>query len=594
MSIENNQISKNKSFSSNNSSSNNSNTQTLNNNQIFIRQEVFDNLVYPFSIKLDENVIIQLFRKLHIMSSIDYKISLDNWIDQSLNFIQGLTEKEAIILFNTYKCISSDFEIQTNKKNDKNTVDVRYFGLFIALQCYSQKNKINTIDTLDKNAYSSSAYGNYNTNPIYNSSMYNSPLSSPRGKQNSLRNSNSNQVNDISNMINFVRTNIKLFLRLVATDIHNSETQLNSSEFNTLKFFFRINEENNTNKLNNQLSSSQTSTHSNSSIKSYNMQRTGLSGIAPFFLNFSPTTKVNIEKITDWISNVITSSQIDSDEHTVFLKNLSKCTTVKKDMSGKSVKIVSSEDSQIFIDSCVSNLKVVSCINCVIFVAGVTKITTIEKNESCNITVYSNFIKIGNTIDCKVNCSAFQEPVMYGNNIGLVIGPHNAYYEGFTETLKAAKFGIFEVEKKNDKKEKEVSYYNNLFSTPVVIMQNLSTSTSTSKLKNNYDILSPKDFAPLSTPFISKTSEPLIMTDKSFPLTPKEYLKEYIAKLDVFKNIQKLIKEAELDQNQEKVLHVAIQGHFKEWLINTNNVKNISDIVKVMDMGTLSKSENIS
>jgi hypothetical protein len=60
---------------------------------IFIRPELFDHLVYPLSIKLDENLIIQLFRKLHIMSTIDYKIKLEEWIEQSMANFPGFTGK---------------------------------------------------------------------------------------------------------------------------------------------------------------------------------------------------------------------------------------------------------------------------------------------------------------------------------------------------------------------------------------------------------------------------------------------------------------------------------------------------------------------
>ena len=71
--------------------------------QFYARVELFDHVIYPLSVRIDDNNIIQLFRKLHIMSTIDYKISLDDWVEQSTKNLPGFTEKEAIILFNTYK-----------------------------------------------------------------------------------------------------------------------------------------------------------------------------------------------------------------------------------------------------------------------------------------------------------------------------------------------------------------------------------------------------------------------------------------------------------------------------------------------------------
>ncbi len=58
---------------------------------ISIRYDLFDHLIYPLNVKFDENLIIQLFRKLHIMSSIDYKISLNEWIDESVKSLQGFS-----------------------------------------------------------------------------------------------------------------------------------------------------------------------------------------------------------------------------------------------------------------------------------------------------------------------------------------------------------------------------------------------------------------------------------------------------------------------------------------------------------------------
>jgi hypothetical protein len=128
-------------------------------NIIYIRTEIFDHLIYPLPVKLDDNNIIGLFRKLHIMSTIDYKISLNEWIDQSTKTLAGFTgkylitlEKEATILFQTYKVFSSEleggssisntrYESSLSNNTNKASVDVRYFGLFFALQLYMQRLK---------------------------------------------------------------------------------------------------------------------------------------------------------------------------------------------------------------------------------------------------------------------------------------------------------------------------------------------------------------------------------------------------------------------------------------------------------------------
>jgi hypothetical protein len=41
--------------------------------------------------------------------------------------------------------------------------------------------------------------------------------------------------------MSFIKSNLKLMLRLVSTDIHNNEVSLTANEFNSLRVVFRIN-----------------------------------------------------------------------------------------------------------------------------------------------------------------------------------------------------------------------------------------------------------------------------------------------------------------------------------------------------------------
>ncbi len=74
--------------------------KNMNFNLISLKYELFDHLIYPISIKLDDNSIIQLFRKLHIMSSIDYKISYEEWVEQAISNLAGFTGNNLIFDFN--------------------------------------------------------------------------------------------------------------------------------------------------------------------------------------------------------------------------------------------------------------------------------------------------------------------------------------------------------------------------------------------------------------------------------------------------------------------------------------------------------------
>ena len=249
--------------------------------KIYIRPELFDHLIYPLTAKLDDNLILLLFRKLHVSSEIDFKIPLKSWVTKAKEI--GLSETEANVLFQTYKVFDNDNSEYSNNlnsryesANSKNSVDVRYFGLFFALQSFAFRTKVSlNIDKGDKS-------------PSY----FASPLSSPRGKNlNSLR--NQNQGLEYQYFVNLIKSNLKLFLRIIASDIHNTETTINMNEFNTLKFLFKLDE--------NDLYKSSTLNNNNTLNKSKNT----LSNYTHFFDNLPSVAKIGMNKVNEFLSELI-------------------------------------------------------------------------------------------------------------------------------------------------------------------------------------------------------------------------------------------------------------------------------------------------
>jgi hypothetical protein len=443
--------------------------------------------------------------------------------------------------FETSKLNAHNSRYDSQKMSD--SVDVRFFGLFFALQLFHQRSKVNNMDSREKNPYTATM--NY----------YSSPLSSPRGKASpSIRTGSSLEYQII---LNFVKSNLKLFLRLIASDIHNTETSLNSNEFNTLKFFFKI---------------------PNESFKN-NTQT--LSSYAPFFVNFSTTTKINIEIIYEWLINTIytgagpgnnnylsvnTSYSGPDIDDLIQLKNLSKCVTLKENLQNKNVKISQCEDSYIYINSNCNNVKISNCNNCTIVLGSVSRITSIDKCENCNITCATNLIRVSNTIDSTIFSYSISEPILFGDNRALVMAPHNVYYNDLSSQIKLARFPSISPQ-----------FINN-FCNPF----NLNVIDGR-KENVNFQIMQPKDFFVNVVPFANDKGD-------SLPLTPKEYV-DFIKEREANQNkIKNLISQADLGEEQEKALHVAIQGYFREWLVNSGNIKNMSEIVKMIDVNVSSSN----
>ena len=461
------------------------------------------------------------------MSEIDFKIPMKEWLKNASEI--GLTKTEATVLFQTFKIYEGDLpESSSSTKNryesstnNKNSVDVRYFGLFFALQSFSQRTKISLIvDKTEKN-------------PSY----FTSPLSSPRGKSsNNYR--LASQGLEYQFILNYIKSNLKLFLRIVASDIHNTETTICANEFNTLKILFIIED------------------NKHNSIHDKNKKGVSLSNYLHCFDNLPPVTKINMNIINEFLLSTLSNSAPELSNYCT-IKGLSKCVTIKtgNEYQNKNLLISNCDDTYIYINTNVSNCKISLCTNCTIVIAVASKIITLDKCEKCNICIISNFTRISNMIDSNVYLFSVNEPILYGDNRGLRLGPHNVTYNELYIHVKESRLTISQNSYKN-------------FSLPIYLNNNNN--------KEHINIIKPEEFTTIVVPF--EANDPF-----NYILTPKPYLEVIQKRYNNYANIQKMIKEAGFQESQEKAFHIALQGFFREWLVTSGNFKPMNDLVKMID-----------
>jgi TBCC domain-containing protein 1 len=195
-----------------------------------------------------------------------------------------------------------------------------------------------------------------------------------------------------------------------------------------------------------------------------------------------------------------------------------------------------------------------NCINCIVFVAAVGKISSIDKCENCQISVATNFLRVSNSIDTTIYSYVTQEPILFGDNRGLILAPHNVGYNDFMQFLKFAKIHLSSV------------YINN-WGKPIIMNK---------EEKEMFEIMLPKDYMRMVVPFNSDNC--------GLNLSPKEYYDVIKEREETMNSIKAMIKDAKLLEEQEKALHVAIQGYFRDWLVSSGNIKNISELVKMIDI----------
>ena len=255
---------------------------------------------------------------------------------------------------------------------------MKNFSLFLGLQLYSASTNRQSIEnasslgskfnsefpafsaTMPASAFQHSALPNL-------SGTISSPMASPRSK--ATRASLGPHNSELQILQHFIKTNLKLFLKLISSDLQSSEPVLNSAEFNALSMIFNTaNDE-------------------------------PMTSIVPYFHSMS--TKVPADDLYEIVVNALANIDMTTLPSYLFLNGLSRCVTTKsEEATGKDVRIINCEDSYIYINSSINQLTMINCKDVTIFVAAVAKICTIDKCESCCVSLTCNMVRIGNSIDC--------------------------------------------------------------------------------------------------------------------------------------------------------------------------------------------------
>jgi len=270
-----------------------------------------------------------------------------------------------------------------------------------------------------------------------------------------------------------------------------------------------------------------------------------------------------------------------------------KCVTIKDQSFCKKpiLKIHSCEDSFIYINAAVDFVSITNCVNCTIFVAGIRKICAVDKSEKLSMTCSANLIRIGNSLDSHFYTYSTHEPILFGDNKSLFMGPNNANYFEMIDKIKKAEIPFTTKSSIN-------------FSYPIIFHEywNISTNTFSIEQAKDYTVLVlPDEFIPIppnlavnshlihsmeKSALVSKCYEnqsPLIIPF----LAPQEYKDKLLEKDAKMKELRDRISKAGLSKEQLLVFANAIQGHYREWLMGRPEYKEIIDIVKWIENESL-------
>jgi hypothetical protein len=122
---------------------------------INIRTELFDQGIFPAtSTNFTMANVSSIVKTLMASSTVEYKITLQQFCDEITKKIPGISVKVAEIYFTTFKIICGDYETLVSGSLTKQSkqsvsspekcVDMRLFALYLGVQLFSQSLKISS------------------------------------------------------------------------------------------------------------------------------------------------------------------------------------------------------------------------------------------------------------------------------------------------------------------------------------------------------------------------------------------------------------------------------------------------------------------
>jgi len=160
-----------------------------------------------------------------------------------------------------------------------------------------------------------------------------------------------------------------------------------------------------------------------------------ISAASPFFKDYS--SKEDSSTIQEWLTGALCGEENDSWAE---VPALTKCVTIRDEESAlhKNIRLMNCEDSYIYIDAPINSISITNCVNCTILLAAVEKVCTIDKCEKTDVSVATNFLRVGSSVDCKVYAYVQGKTFMFGDNRNMQFGPFNAGYSGIESHFSSA------------------------------------------------------------------------------------------------------------------------------------------------------------
>lgn len=247
-----------------------------------------------------------------------------------------------------------------------------------------------------------------------------------------------------------------------------------------------------------------------------------------------------------------------------FVEGISKASLVKQpcDIKGHSVKVLNCHDSVIYLLGPMKYAIVYGCSDATIVLGAIGKAVRVEHCERVQVIAAAKRICIANCRECIFYLGVNQQPLFLGDNHKLQVAPFNTYYPQLEEHLAYA--GIDATINKWDKH---------------VVLGMVDPHDSLSHPAGASDVqaesaacLDPEQFTNFLIPIWFEASQ--LTRYNLFPL-PDVYVASQRNKCLLLADVQKAVRDLQLDESRKREIAYSLHVHFKDWLYASGNVRQL-------------------
>ena len=260
----------------------------------------------------------------------------------------------------------------------------------------------------------------------------------------------------------------------------------------------------------------------------------------------------------------------------------------ESELRGAALQIVDCHSCFVYVLAPVRAAELLGCVNCTVFVGAVCRVLSATYCERLHLHAASQALRVGNCLDCALHVCVNSPPLLWGENHRISLAPLAATYDGFDAHLAAAAIAT--------------DLHSNCWRRPFCAASAAPPPSAAAAASSSaaapaaapaspkaegWSILPPAKMLPFHVPFDvppPAAARPLAEGGLAPACAlPPEYDRALTAKFQRVADFQRELAGIECPPELRAEVQATLQSHFKEWLVRTGNMRQITDLLKLAD-----------